>query len=54
MSLYKAPETTLFFKTLSQKDQANPPHLKPSREARILSKKHDMLSIGDVVEIYES
>eukprot|EP00347_Sterkiella_histriomuscorum_P006849 403351201 len=54
MSLHKAPETTLFFKTLSQKASANSPHLKVSREARILSRKHDMLSIKDVVNIYDT
>ncbi|CDW80686.1 UNKNOWN [Stylonychia lemnae] len=53
MSLYKAPETTQYFKILSQKEQANPPHLRPSREARVLSKKYDMLCINDVVQIHD-
>lgn len=54
MSLYKAPETTLYFKHLSEKASAKAPHLQPSREARVLSKKNDLLCIQDVVDLYES
>jgi hypothetical protein len=60
MSLYKQAETTLYFKKIADKEdgqdpnsEKNPPRIKQSRAARIMSLKNDLVCIKDVANYYD-
>ena len=58
MSLYKAGETSLYFKKIVDKEDGSnkdtqAPKIKQSRAARILSLKNDLVCIKDVAHYYE-
>lgn len=59
MSLYKQPETTVYFKKIAEREEAShgndasAPKIKESRVARILSLKNDLLCIKDVARFHD-
>lgn len=54
MSLYRAPETGLFFKSLLEKESGSNKWMQTSQEARLITLRHDLKSIKDVTQIYDN
>jgi hypothetical protein len=59
MSLYKAEQTTLYFKKLAEREdsqngrEANAPRIRQSRAARVMSLKNDLVCIKDVAAYHD-
>ena len=61
MSLYKAEQTTLYFKKLAEREESQnggdnnqgAPKIKQSRAARVMSLKNDLVCIKDVAAYHD-